>query len=475
MHGTRRNWLLSSIAAVMAAAAVIRLGWVDRLPRLILLVSIDTLRADALSAYGNTRIVTPHLDRLAADGIRFAQAFAQSPWTIPSHASLLTSLYATVSQAGTHQALPSSAITLPELLRDRGYVTAAIVNTHYLGRKFGFDQGFDEFQEPLLMKGAPQVVDAALAFLHAHRHERVFHFMHLFDVHGPYEPPNSDGHTTAAEPPDSSLRYLKSIHYHDYLRLDRFQSLAELRTGYERGVTRVDTELGRLFADLKRRGVYDDALIVVTADHGEAFFEHGIWVGHGLFLYDTELHIPMILKLPKRRGPHGLVVDTPVSLIDVMPTILEVAGHAPAPSAQGQSLLRFATAPSADRNVFGHSTNTGNTEFVRSRLWKFIGPLRDEPANVLRNHLLPDPPVAAELSRRISAGPQLFDLSVDPNETTNVAAEHPALIASMERLLQAQRQRDALQRERHAAATTNTPVALTEGEREQLRSLGYAH
>lgn len=464
--------------ATMGLAGVAWLAWYlmigDSRPPLILLVSIDTLRADALGSYGNAGVATPHLDSLAGDGVRFAQAFAQSPWTVPSHASMLASLYPTVSQASAKQALPPSTTTLPEVLRDMGYKTGGIVNVHYLTRTFGFDQGFDEFQAPLLRRGAPQAVDAALAFLQTHAGQPVFLFLHLFDVHGPYDAPRSDGDGRRSEHvPDANLQFLQNIHYHDYLDLDRFRSVAELRAAYDAGVERVDVELGRLFTELRRRGLYDEALIIVTADHGEAFFEHGLWVGHGLFLYDTELRIPIIVKLPKDRGPVGAVVETPVSLIDIMPTVLEVAGHASVSSAQGESLLAFVDAPVTDRNVLGYSTNTGNTEYVRSRRWKFVGPMRAQASTVMRQHLRADPSVAGELSKRITSGPQLFDLSTDPQEMNNVAAQHPEVVAAMEELLNDQRERNARHRKRYLGSATPVPLELNTGEREHLRQLGY--
>jgi arylsulfatase A-like enzyme len=468
----RRLLRVLATASIAAAGAWLAWRWVvsPAPPRVIVLISIDTLRADALGSYGNSHGATPYLDSLAADGVRFAQAFAQSPWTIPSHASLLTSLYPPVAAATAHRALPPSAITLPEVLRDAGYETGAIVNVDYLGRKFGFDQGFDEFHERLIHRGAAGAVDAALAFLQRSPARRVFLFLHVFDVHGPY----ADGpRAGAAGEPDATIRYLQRIRYHDYLQLDRFEHLADVRAAYDAGVRRVDVELGRLFADLRRRGLYDEALIVVTADHGEAFFEHRIWVGHGLFLYDNELRIPMILKLPARYGAAGTVVDTPASLVDVMPTIMEVAGLASAPSVQGHSLLAFVNTRPADRRLLGHSTNTGYTEFVRSQRWKFIGPVREEISTVMALHLKPDDSVTEELAARIAAGPQLYDLTTDPGETVNVAAEHPDVVEAMEQLLAAQRRRNALHRERFLAGGTPTAVDLTVDDHERLRQLGY--
>jgi arylsulfatase A-like enzyme len=360
---------------------------------------------------------------------------------------------------------------LAEILRERGYATGAIVNTDFLTRKFGFDQGFDDFREPILHKGAAKVVDGALSFLREHAGEPAFLFVHFFDVHGPYDDaPHTDdeGASSAAD-----WQHLRRIRYHDYLELDRFRSLAELRAGYEAGVQRVDAELGRFFAALRKDGVYDDALIVVTADHGEEFFEHEIWVGHGPFLYDSELRIPMILKLPAARGLRGEVVATPVSLIDVMPTILEIVGAPVPPSAQGQSLLGIIAAPPADRNVFGQSSNTGNTEFIRSRRWKFISPLRERPATLLRRHLRPEADVAQEVSRRIVTGPQLFDLSIDGGETTNLAGTPPDVVETMTRLLEAQRQEDTLHARRHLPERAGQ-AELSESERERLRSLGVS-
>ena len=158
-------------------------------PSTVILISIDTLRADGLSSYGNPRAVSPNLDQLAREGVRFSQCVATAPWTIPSHASMLTGLYPAALDVGARQPLPEDVLTLAESLAQRGFRTAALINAGYLDRKFGFDQGFQEFHFLTPRKDVDENVDQALEFLRQHRDAPKFLFLHLFDVHAPYRPP----------------------------------------------------------------------------------------------------------------------------------------------------------------------------------------------------------------------------------------------------------------------------------------------
>jgi len=456
----------------------------------VLLISIDTLRADALSSYGNPRPTTPHLDALARDGVRFTAAIAPSPWTIPSHASILTGFEPGVVRATEKRPVAEALTTLPELLRDRGFATGAVVNFQYLDRKHGFAQGFDEFEFVRGKRAAPRTIGIAADFLRRHRGRPQFFFLHRYDVHGPYDhpAPYAARYVGRAETQsDGNIPFLERVHYADYLTgPKKVPSIAYLRAKYDGGVAKVDAQLGRLFETLKRLKLYDEMLIVVTADHGEAFFEHRVWVGHGLFLYEPELHIPLIVKPPTKLGIAGAVVEDPVSLVDILPTILEVTGHPYPGGIQGTSLLArlrdpqpavgedgdedLGTAPA----VFGRSSNLGGMRFVRTRRWKYIEAARTSPANLYRDHLRPDAQIVPLLNERILFGPQLYDLAEDPGEMRNLATARPDQVEKLQQRLRDRETQNLRRRAAFIGDTVPDEIELTREEREQLRAMGYA-
>jgi arylsulfatase len=472
-------------AALIVASCVVACGTADESAapgRTVLLVSIDTLRADALSIYGNPRPTSPHLDGLARDGVRFTTAVAPSPWTIPSHAALLTSLQPDAVGAGLKQPLPAGVTTLAEWLGERGFTTAAVVNFQYLDRDHGFDQGFQEFTLHRDRSDAPGVVARGRRFLERNRAQDVFLFLHLFDVHGPYDAPKPFGtrFTAAADKrPDGHLPFLRRIRYHDHLELEEVPNVAYLRARYEGGVARVDEALGDLFEDLRRLGLYDDALIVVTSDHGEAFFEHGVWVGHGLFLYENELRIPLILKLPREHGMAGLVSRALVSLVDVVPTILDALGLAAPAGIQGRSLLPVVRhAADVAKNamphaVFGTSSNL-DARFVRTPRWKYIQRASVRYPRLFRKHLRPDPDAIPVLRERIRLDEQLYDLARDPDEMRNLIHERPEVAERLRRRLEENIARDDALRAGLAASGPVSELELTDEESRELRALGYA-
>jgi arylsulfatase A-like enzyme len=448
-------------------------------PGTVILISIDALRGDGLSVYGNPRPLSPNLDQLAREGVRFRQAYATAPWTIPSHASMLTGLYPMAVGAHARRPLPAGLLTLPEHLRRNGSRTAALVNAPYLDRKFGFDRGFDEFRFLKPRKDLPDNVDAALEFLGRNRAVSTFLFLHVFDVHAPYQPPEPFDrmYVDEATEPDGTIPFLRQVGYHHHLKsLEEAPSVANLRARYDAGVARVDRELGRLIQGLRDLEIYDDTLIIVTADHGEAFFERQVWVGHGLFLYDEELRIPLIMKFPSRFGWSGVEVDDTVSLVDIMPTVLEALQLDPLPALQGESLIpsiesgRRGEVHAPERPVLGSSSHLGDAGFVRSSRWKYIEAMKEDPDEVIRRHLRPSDEVAAELRARVISGAQLYDLVDDPGETRNLVGERPDVVQELKAMLEAHQ---AASLRIQQAFTAGEEPELTEEEKKHLRSLGY--
>lgn len=288
-------------------------------PRHLLLVSIDTLRADAVGAYGKNPSPTPHLDRLAREGTRFRRVQSHVPLTLPSHATLFTGQLPFehgVRNNGTY-ALPESASTLAEMLQGRGFTTGAAVASFVLAKKFGLAQGFATYNDDLGANGSSGGIRDLRAEIPASQvygkwqswlsrlpaGQPFFYWAHFYDPHLPYEPP-------------AELR-------------GRFGSGPE--GAYAGELAAVDRELGRMFADLESRGLLADTLVVVTSDHGEGFGEHGEW-GHGLLTYQESLEVPLVLRGPG--APSGREIDTRVGLVDLLPSLLELFG---APLPQGLS------------------------------------------------------------------------------------------------------------------------------------------
>ncbi len=409
-------------------------------PPNLLLISVDTLRADHLSCYGNPRIQTPALDRLAAEGILFEQAFTPVPITLPAHASLLTGTYPVFHGVRDNSGfiLPDSAETMAEILRHHGYSTGAFVGSFVLDSRFGLDQGFDVYvddfhaetldlvQQSILEHPAEEVFRRVGEWLeqlrrpksatptHPDTHTRPwFAWIHLFDPHAPYAPPPT------------------------------FQVPANV-TPYEAEVLYVDRQLGGFLNALREQSDFNNTLIILTSDHGEGLGAHGEDT-HGIFLYDTTLHVPLIFRLPG--GSHGGTrVSRQVRLIDVLPTVLQLLGLAPSARVHGEGLAASwlgRTASDLDlycetlmpQLSYGWSALSG----LRTRQRKFI----DAPR------------------------PELYDLQADPAETRNLAESSRAELSRLRQ--EKDRLRGLYSGESAAAALRSIDAATAE----RLRSLGY--
>ena len=289
----------------------------------IILITLDTTRADRMGFLGSKRGLTPNLDFLAGQAAVFARAYSQVPLTTPSHATILTGTYPQfnhVSDLGSP--LAKDLPYLPDILRQHGYRTAAFVGSQVLDPKSaaapGFDRGFETYDAPFHMRGPGEdryhsverrgmtVVDSALGWLNQHPQGPFFLWLHFYDPHDPYDPPPPFKVQYSASPYDGEIAY-------------------------------VDSAIGKLLTTLRSRGLYDQTLIVVVADHGEAFGEHGEW-SHGLFLYDETIHVPLVIKLPATGSIHSLI-EARVGLIDIAPTLLQKVGIVAPAAMQGTSLL----------------------------------------------------------------------------------------------------------------------------------------
>jgi len=408
----------------------------------LLFVLIDTLRADHLSSYGYPRETSPGIDALAATGIRFAQQMSQSSWTKCSMASLWTGLYPVrTGVTRSPQALSPDARMPAEILRDAGFRTFAIWRNGWVGPAFGFSQGFEVYLSPRAspipasvrrekptvgVAGTDQdLVSSAIEFLRSHGKERWFLYLHLMDVH----------------------QYV----YDEDTALfgTRYPDL------YDNAIRWVDRVLARLLREIDARGLREKTLIVVAADHGEAFGEHGR-EGHARDVYGEVTTTPFVLSLPFRLEP-GIVVQAPTENVDVWPTLLDLLGLPPLEGADGRS--RVPEILAAARGEAG-ALRDGPRYAHIDQTWGRTG----EP---------PRPMVAVSegpyrLVHRASGRGELYDRAADPTEQHDIGAEQPEVLARLTALAE-----DYLKKP--PAPWRSAPsVELGEDELERLRALGYS-
>jgi arylsulfatase A-like enzyme len=388
-------------------------------PLNVVLVSIDTLRADHVGCYGYNRDTTPNMDRLARKGHRFERAYAPMPTTFPSHAAMFTSLYPTqlgVRRNGDH--LPNQAMTLTQILRSRGYETAAFVSSTAMNGRYGLSRGFDRYDDTGkgLKRRGEDTVAAALTWLGQKRNRAFFLFVHLVDPHTPYHAPGAfrgrfDAPDQAMPPaygfvPDPSIFTPEKI--------------SACIRAYDAEIAHADHALGTLVGDLEKRGLADSTITIVVADHGEAMDDllkrFGFAFDHGKFLYEHQIRVPLIVSLPPRVTTSVEVVhEMPVSLLDLMPTVLDMVGlEAPARVA-GRSLLplmRGQTMPPVVLYAERRSFEKPPKRFLAGRGSAVL----DWPWHLLTSD---------------GMKPELFDLSSDPQETTDEIAGHAVLAARL--------------------------------------------
>jgi len=390
----------------------------------VLLVTIDTLRADRVGAYGNAMNLTPTLDGLAAGGVRFARAYAHVPLTLPSHATILAAKYPT--RTGVHDngtINPTFTLgdmpTLATMMKRAGYRTAAFIGAFVLDARFGLNRGFDVYDDrvagssvdlDIVQRPAEQVLAPAFDWIAATSTGPWFVWVHLYDPHEPYSPP---------EP--YRTRYAADL--------------------YAGEIAYADAALGSFLNRLRERGSLTNTLIVAASDHGEALGDHGERT-HGLFAYDATLRVPLIVHLP--RTIDTTIVATPARLVDVAPTILDLVGAPAIDGADGRSLRPTLTGgPSSDDP--GSYFEALNANFTRG--W---APLRGMVRNGLK---LIDLPI-----------PELYDLSADPAEQRNLYATQRDRARPLEAEL-----------DRVVAAETKAGArpAIDADAEARLRALGY--
>ncbi len=408
----------------------------------VLFVLIDTLRADRLSAYGYHHETSPNIDALAATGLRFADNLSQSSWTKCSMASMWTGTYpARTGVTRARQAISEKVRMPAEILRDAGFRTFAIWRNGWIRPAFGFSQGFEVYHSPRTspipasvrrerpsasVVGTDQdTIHSAMEFLRSQGSERWFLYLHLMDVHQyVYDEDSALFGTSYSNIYDNSIRW-------------------------------VDRVLGSLIDELDARGLRENTLIVLAADHGEAFGEHGR-EGHARDVYGEVTTTPLIVSFPFRLEP-GVVVETPTENVDVWPTLLDLLGLPPLDDADGRSrrpevlaAVQGIPEPAHEGPRFAHIDQTWGRSNQKPRPMISVS---DGPFRLIR--------------REGDALPELYDRSTDPYEQIDLASDRPELLARMTELAE-----DYLAQP-PAAWSGGADVEIDPEELEQLRALGY--
>ena len=430
MSGLSRLFLVGSLIVVSGCSTESDLSDASGhplKPKNLLLITLDTTRADRIGCYGYEGASTPHIDALARSGVKFETCLSPTPLTLPSHASILTGLYPFrhgVRNNGTHR-LPSDVMTLGERFEAEGFQTGAVISAFVLDSRFGLDRGFGSYDDDLSEGRAPSTfgyretkASATVArtreWLGGRGTDPWFLWVHFFDPHAPYEAPSafSDGGS---------------------------------RSDYDAEISYVDDGIGQIVEGLKKRGILEETLIVVSADHGESLGEHGEPT-HTIFVYDATTKVPLIFT--HRSLLQGKSIDATVSSVDILPTLLELFGLPPEPDLDGRSLaaaLRDDEAHLGDQKVYLESMAP-----YLNHGWSGLRAIRDRTARYV------DAPK-----------PEFYDLAEDPKETRNQYE------TSRDRLTSYESAMDAMRKRGDRDARHDTGASMDEATREKLAALGY--
>ena len=461
-------------------------------PPLVILISIDTLRADHLGTYGYERFTSPMIDTFAAEGTVFEDASSAAPWTLPSHTTMLTGLYPLTHEVMTIQThLDESRVTLPAMLRDAGYRTAAAVSTGWLRNdRYKVTKDFDDYiyveTKPWRRSPSTWITDQAIEWVESAGDDKLFVMLHYFDVHADYtsEPEYEALFVEPYDGPADGTAWQILIHslepeYIEKCRVDYDEERCTFGVGgnkklvdqefervelgdadfrhlmdrYDAGIRQMDAEFGRFIAHLRKTGRLEDALIVVTSDHGEGFGEHGR-LDHFLFTHQEVLHVPLIMRGPGI--PAGQRVSAPVSLVDLTPTILDLTGASSPHGLEGLSLMPLIAgdeAPFRQRTMYGEAPGGLTYEGIVPGMFPIIRSIRRD-----RWKLVYD-------SKQDAFA--LYDLQEDPAETTDLASSKPAIARQL--LEEMEKRYEGFT----PSALENATVELSEEEKAELRALGY--
>ena len=396
----------------------------------VILITIDTLRADHLGCYGDKEAETPSIDGLAGDGVQFDHVSVHAPLTLPSHSSIMTGVYPPLHGVRDNigYTLAEDQITLAELLKEAGYETGGFVGGFVLDSKTGINQGFDHYSDDFgiddsnrpkfvnlgyVERRGDEVVGDALTWMRGRKNFPFFAWIHLFDPHDPYRPP---------EP---------------------FKTKFQGPGAYRGEIAYTDAMIGKVFEWLKGEQLYDDSLVVLTSDHGESLGEHGEPT-HGLFVYESVLRVPLIVKWPGQRYAGTKIAD-PVQSIDILPTVLQSLRLNKPPVVQGIGLLSIVTSKAAPRRI-----QYAESLYPRTQLgWSALRSVRDGKFKYIQ-----------------APRAELYDLSTDPRELENLFHQNKSMANRLQTSLKDLRNR--LENQKPVQPKQVDPETMA-----KLRALGY--
>jgi arylsulfatase A-like enzyme len=511
------KWIIVCIVGVIAAAFIVSV--VVRHPAVrpnVVLVSIDTLRADRLSCYGYGKPTSPFIDSLARDGIMFRDTIAQANWTLPSHVSLFTSLYPDVHrvQQGKDK-MGGSFTTMAEILKRNGYGTAAFVDGGVMAGIFGFGQGFDLYDD---MSSGDEKDKRVVNWIDSHGDKPFFLFYHTYDVHCPYRyhpHPRDVKHDARLQDiarrinagdltlTDEELAQTITAAYTDRdflksLNLDKLIPIKKdifdfmhkrwrvmpgynkdqryISEAYDAGVMHVDGRLSRLWDRLREQGLDNNTVLIITSDHGECLMEHGA-LGHPPLLYDEIVRVPLVMVYPGSSRT-GVVVDSQVMSIDILPTVLDLLSiESPSPL-QGRSLVPLMTGAGSLDDTHAYA-DAYDIVAVRGNKRKYIRK-SDRPVRSAEN-VSPEEYNAPDFMRWAGIGGpdysnytyELYDLENDPGEREDVASEDPDGRTGLSDKLKQWENGNRAAREGLGLGAAGEKAELDAATVERLKSLGY--
>jgi len=437
----------------------------------VILISIDTLRADHLGCYGYPKSTSPNIDSLASEGTLFTHPFSCSPWTLPSHVSIMTSLYSIHHQVYySQEKMDPSLITLAEILRKNNFFTSAFTGGGFVSANYGFSKGFDSYYEGrggvFHMNSAELIYEAASNWLDKNKNKRFFLFLHTYQPHNPYVSPYPYNTVFLGNNPKwehlNLLGFLggKKGIYKKLSEKERRNAIGL----YDGEIHYLDESLiGPLIKKLKNIELYENTMIIFTSDHGEEFFEHGAW-DHGHSLYNESIRVPLIIKFPGKKF-RGKKITGTVSQVDIMPTILkEMKIDCPELITDGKSLFpMLKRGKDRDRcflsDIGAYVLNSHIPQKISMNSGKYKLILNKEFSQKDLLFFIAPPPEKDQI--------ELFDLINDPLEQNNIAQKHPdlttAILQEINRIYGQAKKR------------TTEKTEMDKKLKEQLKALGYIH
>lgn len=413
----------------------------------VILIIIDTLRANHLSSYGYERETTPNIDTFASESYLFKNVISASPWTTPSIGSIFTSQYpAVLGYNDQPVVLDSKFITLAEIFKENNYITRGIIAHNYISTRFGFAQGFDFYDEENV-KGhghisSPSITKKAVSFLKNNKNKKFFLFLHYFDPHYDYilhenynYYPDYDGSLFSGE---LVTKLRENAHSFSDNDIDYIKAL------YDSEISFTDEHIGKLLDELKVLGLYKDALIIITSDHGEEFCERGDhWIGHTMKLYQELIHVPLMIKFPGNNNKK--VINESVELIDLMPTIIDYVGFTLSETYKLDGRKINIRKPEK-KKIFSETKRFASLQSVIWKGWKLIY----DPTNKNK---------------------ELYNLRKDPFELRNLVSENSKMKKKTETMLQEWNK--YLELKKQLLNIEGKQPKLSPKDIEILKSLGY--